>query len=304
VSAGDSRAAVIAALAANIGIAAAKVVGFVITGSGSMLAEAGHSFADCGNQGLLLVGARRAKRSPDESHPFGFTRERYFSAFLVAIILFTLGAGFAAYEGVEKLTKPHAIESPAVAIAILVVAIGLEAFSLRTAVRTANATRGDRGWWTFIRQSKNADLGVVLLEDTAALVGLVLALAGVGLSAATHDSFWDALGTVAIAALLATVAVVLATETKSLLIGEAATPEETATIHRVITSNEAFQGVVHLRTEHRGPDEILVAAKVAVAPGIHGKTIAKAIDETEAGIRAALPHARYIFIEPDIRRAD
>jgi cation diffusion facilitator family transporter len=274
----------------------------VITGSGSMLAEAGHSFADCGNQGLLLFGARRADRSPDEHHPFGHTRERYFAAFLVAIILFTFGAGFAAYEGIHKLADPHVVESPGVAIAILIVAVGLETFSLRTAVRSASPLRAGRAWWRFIRESKHADLSVVLLEDTAALVGLVLALAGVSLAAATGDSAWDAIGTLAIAALLATIAVVLATETKSLLIGEAASPEETETIRRMISTGDTFDGVVHLRTEHRGPDEILIAAKVAVAPGARADAIAKAIDEAEARIRAAIPHARYIFIEPDIRR--
>jgi cation diffusion facilitator family transporter len=301
-SAGESRGAVVAALAANIGIAIAKFVGFVITGSGALLAETAHSVADCGNQVLLLLGQRRAGRDADPQHPFGHARENFFFAFLVAVILFTLGAGFAAREGYDKLTHPHEVESAFVAIGILLAAMGLEGFSLRTAVHAANQTRGGRGWWRFIRETKAADLNVILLEDTAALVGLLLAFTGVSLSAITGDGVWDAIGTLAIAALLAAIAVVLAIETKSLLIGEAASPQETEMIRGAIASSAVIRDVVHLRTEHRGPDEILVAAKVAVAPGTPSDVVAKAIDEAEARIRAALPSARYIFIEPDVRR--
>jgi cation diffusion facilitator family transporter len=301
-SAGESRGAVVAALAANVGIAVAKFVGFAITGSGALLAEAAHSVADCGNQGLLLLGHRRAQRDPDPQHPFGHARENFFFAFLVAVILFTLGAGFAAREGIDKLAHSHEVESAGVAIGILLAAMALEGFSLRTAVRAANQTRAEVGWWRFIRETKAADLSVILLEDTAALVGLLLAFAGVSLSAITGDGVWDAIATLAIAGLLAGIAVVLAIETKSLLIGEAASPEEAETIRRAIASTDVIRDVVHLRTEHRGPDEILVAAKVAVAPGTPADELAKAIDEAEARIRAALPSAHYIFIEPDIRR--
>jgi cation diffusion facilitator family transporter len=301
-SSGESRGAVAAALAANIGIAIAKAIGFIVTGSGSMLAEAGHSLADSGNQALLLFGARRAVRGADAEHPFGHSREHYFSAFLVAVILFTAGAGFALREGIDKIVHPHQLESTIVAIVILVVSIGLESFSLRTAVAAANRSRGARGWWTFVRESKNADLAVVLLEDTAALVGLALALAGVGLAAATHDPVWDAIGTIGIAGLLGVVAVVMAIETKSLLIGESASKEEIETIRRVIDSAEGLAGLVHLRTEQRGPDELLVAAKVAVSPRSRSGDLAKLIDDVEARIREAVPAARYIFIEPDVRR--
>jgi cation diffusion facilitator family transporter len=301
-SAGESRGAVVAALVANTGIAVAKFVGFVITGSGALLAETAHSVADCGNQVLLLLGQRRSGLSANERHPFGHARENFFFAFLVAVILFMLGAGFAAREGYDKLVHPHEVESAAVAIGILLAAIVLEAFSLRTAVRAANLTRAGRRWWRFIRETKAADLNVILLEDTAALLGLVLALIGVTMTAITGDSVWDAAGTLAIAVLLAVIAVVLAIETKSLLIGEAASPEETDTIRRAITSIDAIHDVVHLKTEHRGPDEILVAAKVAVEPGTSSDVVAKAINEAEARIRAALPSARYIFIEPDVRR--
>ena len=301
-SAEGSKAAILAALLANTGIAVAKFVGFAITRSGSMLAEAGHSVADSGNQALLLLGGRRARREADTERPFGYTRERYFSAFLVAVILFTAGAGFAAREGIQKLAHPHELESPAVAIIILVVAIGLECFSLFTAVKAASPLRRGRSWWTFIRQSKNAELNVVLLEDTAALVGLVLALAGVSIAAATGDSVWDAIGTLAIAALLAAIAVIMAIETKSLLIGEAASPEELVAITKAIEDTDGLEGLLLLRTEHRGPDEIIVAAKVAVRPRATTGTLARAINDVEERIRNAVPSARYIFIEPDLRR--
>ena len=301
-STGESTKAVLAALAANVGIAVAKFFGFAITRSGSMLAEAAHSLADSGNQALLLLGGRRAGRAADTDRPFGYSRERYFFAFLVAVILFTAGAGFAAREGIQKLAHPHELESPIVAIVILSVAIGLETFSLLTAVRAANTVRAGRGWWTFIRQSKNAELTTVLLEDMAALVGLVLALGGVGLSMLTDDSTWDAVGTLAIAALLAVVAVVLAIETKSLLIGEAASPDELDAIRRAVAETEGLEDVILLRTEHRGPEELIVALKVGVPPRSTTGKLARAINEAEARIRATVPGARYIFIEPDLRR--
>jgi cation diffusion facilitator family transporter len=301
-SQGESRGAVLAALAANLGIAVAKFVGFAITASGSLLAEAGHSLADSGNQALLLLGDRRASRAADADRPFGYTRERYFWPFLVAVILFTAGAGFALREGIVKLTHPHELESAGVAIGILVVAIGLESFSLRTAVRAANPARRGLGWWRYVRQSKNAELSVVLLEDTAALLGLGIALIGVGLAAATGESVWDAIGTIAIACLLAVIAVVMAIESKSLLIGEAASSDEIAAIERAINDTDGLAGLLFMRTEQRGPDEIIVAAKVAVRPRTTTGTLARAIDEAERRIREAVPAARYIFIEPDLRR--
>jgi cation diffusion facilitator family transporter len=301
-SSGESKKAVVAALAANIGIAVAKLAGFVVTRSGSLLAEAGHSLADSGNQALLLFGGRRALRAADPDRPFGYTRERYFSAFLVAVILFTAGAGFALREGIHKLARPHELEAPLVAVAILVVAIGLESFSLLTAVRAASGSRAGRRWWRFIRESKNAELTTVLLEDTAALIGLALALAGVGLAAITNDSFWDAVGTLAIAVLLAVVAVVLAVETKSLLIGEAASPEEIAAIRKAVSEIEGLEDIIMMRTEHRGPEEVLVALKVGVSPRMTTGRLADAINDAERKIRAAVPSARYIFIEPDLRR--
>jgi cation diffusion facilitator family transporter len=302
-SAGASRKAVLAALAANLGIAVAKFVAFLITRSGSMLAESVHSVADSGNQGLLLVGDRRARRRAGPTHPFGYARESYFYAFMVAIVLFTAGAGFAAREGAAKLRHPEEVGSPGVAIVVLVVAIVLETLSFRTAVRAASGVRGDRDWWVFVRQNKTAELTVVLLEDAAALVGLVLALAGVGLTAATGDPAWDAYGTLSIAALLAVVAVILAIETKSLLIGEAASPEEQNAIHAALVSTPGIESVIHLRTEHRGPEELLVAIKIAVTPGLSADRLAVVIDEAERRIRIEVPGARYVFVEPDVARA-
>lgn len=302
-SAEGSKKAVLAALAANVGIAVAKFVAFFVTRSGSMLAESAHSVADSGNQALLLIGFRRAGRRPDPEHPFGYTRERYFAAFTVAVVLFTLGAGFAAREGVHKLRDGEPIESPLVALAVLAVSMVLEAFSFRTAVREARTVRRGASWWTFVRRSKNADLTVVLLEDTAALVGLAFALFGVGLTAVTERPVFDAMGTLAIAALLGVVAVVLAVETKSLLIGEGAAAEEIAAIRAALEGTPGVEGIIHLRTEHRGPDEILVAAKAAFDARVPLGRVAELIDEAERRIRAAVPAARTILIEPDVMRA-
>lgn len=301
-SADGSRTAVVAALAANIGIAVAKFAGFAVTRSSSMLAEAAHSLADCGNQALLLLGHARAKRAPDERHAFGRARETYFWAFVVSIVLFTAGAGFALREGLHKLHDTKPLESPAVAITILLAAIVLEGLSFRTAARVALRIRGSDSWWTFIRRNKSADLTVVLLEDAAALVGLVFALTGIGLSIATGDPRFDAAGTLAIAALLAAVAVVLAVETKSLLIGESATGDEVDVIRSALMATPGIDAVIHLRTEHRSANEILVAAKVAFRSDMQASEMAAIIDAAEARIREAIPAARYIFIEPDILR--
>ncbi len=295
-----STKAVVAALVANMGIAVAKFVAFLFTGSGSMLAEAAHSVADSGNQGLLLLGGRRAKRKADAGHPFGYAREAYFAAFVVAVVLFTAGAGFAFREGLHKLSHPEPIDSPAIAIGVLLVAVVLEIFSFRTAIHAARPMLAGRSWWAFLRQNKTADLTVVLLEDLAALVGLILALIGVIVAAASHTPVWDAYGTLSIAALLGIIAILLAIETKSLLIGESATGETETLIRGVLDRVDQFQGIAHFRTEHRGPREILVAAKVIVHPDLDSGDLAAAIDRAEQDIRQVVPDARYIFIEPDV----
>lgn len=302
-SAGGSTRAILAALLANAGISVAKFVGFLVTGSSSMLAEAVHSVADTSNQGLLLFGQRQARKQADDLHQFGFGRSRYFYSFVVALVLFSLGAVFALYEGYHKIVHPVPLSSPVVAIAILVVAIGLEGFSFRTAVVESRPLKGASTWWQFIRRSRNPELPVVLLEDTGALIGLVLALGGVGLTVLTGNPVWDGVGTVAIGALLGVIAVVLMTETHSLLIGEGATREDCRAIRAAIEETPHVDRVIHLRTQYLGPEEMLVGAKIALAPKTDLRMVAATIDAAEAAIRAAVPAARVIYLEPDLDRA-
>jgi cation diffusion facilitator family transporter len=279
-SAGAGTRAIVAALAANLGIAVAKFVGFLLTGSSSMLAESAHSVADSGNQALLLFGGRRARRQATEEHPFGYGRDRYFYAFLVALVLFTLGSLFSLYEGIHKLQHPEDLRSAEIAIIILVVAIVLESFSLRTAVQESNHVRGNASWVQFIRRAKAPELPVVLLEDAAALIGLVFALFGVSLAAITGNAIWDGVGTVAIGVLLGVVAIILIIETKSLLVGEAASPDALDRIRAALVG-EGVDRVIHLRTMHLGPDELLVAAKIAMPRTTSLERVADAIDAAE-----------------------
>lgn len=299
-----SRKAIIAALVANFGIAIAKSVGFVLTRSAGMLAEAGHSLADTSNQALLLLGGRRAAREADETHPFGYGRERYFWAFVVALVLFSMGGLFALYEGIEKLRHPHATESLAIAIGILVVAIILETFSLRTAVREAKHVKpDDLSWWKFIRTSKSPELPVVLLEDVGAEIGLFLALIGVSLAAATGDPRWDAVGSIAIGILLVAIGIVLAIETKGLLLGESASQDVLGAIAGAIEGQAEVKSLIHCRTQHIGPDELLVGAKVEFDRSLSFAELASAVDKVEAAIRQVVPNEVTIYLEPDLRRA-
>jgi cation diffusion facilitator family transporter len=299
-----SRRAILAAFAANAGIAIAKFVGYFATGAASMLAEAVHSVADSANQGLLILGGARAAKDPTTAHPFGYGRERYFWAFVVAMVLFTLGSLFAIYEGVEKLRHPHALTDPYWAVGILVLAILFESFSLRTAVREANRVRERAGWWSFIRHARSPELPVVLLEDLGALLGLIFALAGIGLAVWTGNPRFDAIGSIAIGALLGVIAVLLATEMKSLLIGESARPADRAKIVDAIEASAPVRRLIHLRTQHIGPDELLVTAKLEFDAELSGVALADAIDGVEARIRDAVPVSRMIFLEPDVYRPD
>jgi cation diffusion facilitator family transporter len=298
-----SRRAVLAALLANLGIAVAKFFAFAVTGATALLAEAIHSVADSGNEFLLAVGGRRAQREPTPEHPFGFGRERYFFAFVVALVLFSLGSLFAIYEGVSKLAHPHQVESATVGFVVLAIAFVLESVSLRTAARAADEVRGDAGWWLFIRTTKAPELPVVLLEDFGGLVGLLLAGAGLGLTVSTGDPTYDAAASVAIGVLLGVLATLLAVEMKSLLIGEAASPEDEQAIRTAITASPEVERLIHLRTEHLGPEDLLVAAKIDLTPRAEGET-PRAIDRIEARIRARVPHARVIYLEPDVYRRD
>jgi cation diffusion facilitator family transporter len=300
---GHGTKAIIAALVANLGIAISKFIAFLVTGASSMLAEAIHSVADSGNQVLLLIGGKRAAREATPEHPFGYGRDRYIYAFIVAIVLFSVGGLFAIYEGYHKLQHPEELTSPQWAIGVLVIAIVLESFSLRTAVKeTAAVKPPEQSYWRFIRRARQPELPVILLEDVGALAGLVLALLGVGLATLTHNGVYDGLGTVAIGVLLVVIAVILAIETKSLLLGESATPQDDGKIRAALEGGPAGLSIIHMKTMHLGPDEILVAAKVAIQHDDTAAGIAQAIDAAEARVREAVPIARVIYLEPDLRR--
>ena len=297
-AAGGGTKAVLAALLANLAIAIAKFAGFAVTRSASMLAEAVHSCADTGNQALLLLGGRLAKRAPTPRHPFGYGRERYFWSFVVAIILFTLGALFAVNEGVEKLRHPHELGSLWVAVGILIFGIAAESLSFRTAIVESNRVRGKLSWGTFIRRSRTPELPVVLLEDLGAMLGLVFALVAVVLAEITGEPRWDGAGTVVIGVLLGVIAIVLAIEMKSLLIGESATAEDRERLRAALDDSPEIDRVVDLRTQHLGPEELLVAAEVDFADGLSGDQMPAAVAAVEARLRAAVPAATHVYLEP------
>ncbi|MDG2308816.1 MAG: cation diffusion facilitator family transporter [Candidatus Binatia bacterium] len=301
-SAGGGTKAIIAAFLANLGIAIAKVVGFVFTGSSSMLAESIHSFADTGNQGLLMLGHKLAQRDATPQHPFGYGRERYFWAFVVSLVLFALGSVFSVVEGIEKIRHPHPLEDLSWAIGILCGGILLEGWSFRTAVVEANHTRGRASWTDFIRRSRSPELPVVLLEDAGALIGLVIALAAVSLAAVTGNALYDGVGTLLIGLLLGVIAIVLAVEMRSLLIGEGARREDREKIVTTLSESPHVVQLIHMRTQHIGPEELLVGAKVEFKRGMSTTEIAHAIDALEVAIRSAVPIVGPMYIEPDLLR--
>lgn len=296
-----SRRAILAALAANMGIAIAKGVGFLFTSSASLLAETVHSIADTGNQALLLWGSVAAEREPSPEHPFGYGRERYFWAFVVALILFTLGGLFAINLGVEKFQETQPLRHPELAVGILLLGVLLEGYSFRTATKAARILKGESSWWSFIRHTKNPELPVVLLEDLGALVGLTIALLGVGLSLASGDPRYDAAASVLIGLLLGVIAIILVIEMKSLLIGEGATEKDLESIRNALESGPDVRTVIHMRTQHLGPDELLVGAKVEFSSTLSFTELTHVIDRAEARIRACLPKMEVtIYLEPDI----
>ncbi len=297
---GGSTRAIAAAFLANVGIAIAKFVGFLVTASSALLAESIHSIADASNQGLLVLGGRRARRDPTPLHPFGYGRVRYFWAFVVAVVLFSLGGLFSIYEGYHKISEPEEITSPVVAFAILALAIVFEAFALRTAVRHAQPERRGRSWPDYIRSSRSPELPVLLLEDSGALIGLLFATAGVALALVTGNPLFDGLGTLAIGVLLVMIAIVLSIEMKSLLIGEAASPEVIERIQGEIEEGADVRRVIGMLTQHLGPDDLLVAAKVEFDPALSMSELVGAIDACEARVRSAVPTARVIYLEPDL----
>ncbi|MBD8702661.1 cation diffusion facilitator family transporter [Frigoribacterium sp. CFBP9039] len=292
--------AIIAALGANLGIAVTKFIAWAFSGSSSMLAEGVHSLADSGNQVLLLLGGRKAKKAADAEHPFGYGRERYVYAFVVSIILFSVGGVFSLYEGVEKLREPHPLEVPWLPVLVLAVSLALEGFSLRTAVRESRPSKGQQSWVSFVRRAKAPELPVVLLEDAAALLGLSFAMIGVVLTWITGDGVFDAIGTLAIGVLLVAVAVILGIETKSLLVGEGASADDVAKIRAAITDGSDVESIIHMKTLYLGPDELLVGVKVSMPGRTVLADVSSAINAVETRIRAAVPIARVIYIEPDV----
>ena len=292
-----------AALAANIGIATTKFVAAGISGSASMLAEAIHSLADSGNQVLLIVGGKKSRKEASQAHPFGYGRQRYIYAFMVSIVLFSIGGLFSVYEGIQKLSEPHVLENAWLPLTVLGVSILLESFSLRTALGEVKQERGDKTLVQYIRHAKAPELPVVVLEDIAALIGLVLAFGGVGLTVLTHNPIFDAIGTIAIGGLLVLVAIVLGAETGSLLIGEGATVSDAEAIRAALASAPGVEGIIHLKTLYLGPDELMLGAKIAVDGNSSAAQIAQVIDAAEILVRTAVPATRVIYLEPDILRA-
>jgi cation diffusion facilitator family transporter len=297
-----SRRAIFAAFVANLGIAFAKLLVFALTGAASMLAEAIHSLADTGNQGLLMFGGARSRRPADDAHPFGYGRLRYFSAFVVALVLFSVGGLFAVFEGVEKLVHPHMIDAPGLAIGVLFVSACLESFSLRTALHESRVEREGRSILQFVRRTKIPELAVVLLEDIGALLGLAFAFAGVVLAEALHSPRWDAAGSLAIGILLVVIATVLAVEMSSLLVGEAATPEMVDQIRSILAAHPDVDRVIALRTQHAGPEDLVVNAKLEFGSTLTAPQMSAVVNELEVSVRHAVPEARTIFIEPDVYR--
>jgi len=301
-AAGGSTRAVVTALFANLGIAIAKFIGFLITRSSSMLAESIHSVADTSNQALLLLGGKRARKDANDVHQFGYGRERYFWSFVVALLLFSVGAGFAIYEGIEKIRHPHDITRPEVAVGILAFGIILESYAFFTAFKLAKAIKAPTdSWWDFIRKSRNPELPVVLLEDSGAMAGLLIALTGIGLTVATDNPVWDGVATLMIGLILATIAVVLGIEMKSLLIGEGAGSEDQQKIVSAINNDDAITEAIEVRTQHVGPEDILVVARLRFRDGLDSAALAAEIDDLQSRIHDLVPNATHIYIEPDLR---
>ena len=301
-AAGGGTKAVVAALLGNSAIAIAKFVGFFITRSSSMLAESIHSVADAGNQGLLLWGGKAAKKEADDEHQFGYGRERFYWAFVVALVLFSVGSGFALYEGVEKIRHPHEIDNPTVAYAILSFAIVAEAFSFRMAIVESRPLKGDQSWWSFVRNTRVPELAVVLLEDLGAMIGLIFAIVSIAISQAFDAPIWDGIGTLGIGILLFFIAVILIIEMRSLLLGEGAGEEEMEHIRTAIADTPRVAKLLHLRTQHLGPDELLVGAKVEFERGLTTAELAAAVDEVEHAVRSVVPEAHPIYVEPDLHK--
>lgn len=299
-SATGGSKAIIAAFLANTGIAITKFIAWIFSGSSSMLAESVHSVADAANQLLLLLGGKRAKQKADKEHPFGYGRVRFVYAFVVAIVLFAMGGVFSIYEGISKIREPHPLEVWWLPMLVLTIAIVLESFSLRTAIKESRPHKGNSSWMAFIRKSKAPELPVVLLEDAGALLGLVLAFFGVGLTVLTGNSVFDGAATIAIGVLLILIAAVIGWEVKSLLVGEGASDGDVAKIEEALLASSDVDRIIHMKTLYVGPDEFMIGAKVSLAPDRTMKEVSVIVNLAERRVREAVPAARIIYIEPDV----
>lgn len=296
---GQKLGALVAAFLANVGIAISKFIAFIVTGSASMLAEAIHSMADSSNQVLLYFGGREAKKSPTKEHPFGFGRAHFLYAFLVSIILFSLGGAFAIYEGIHKIIRPEMIESPVIAYVVLGIAVLLEGFALKTALHEARSFKPEsQDWWQFLRRTKSVNHIVLALEDSTALIGLSVAAIGITLTLTTGNPVWDGVASLVIGLLLATVALVLYREIRSLLIGESVSPRIGREMREIILGVEGVDKILDLKTIYTGPTEMLVTMEIEVSKNKTAKSIDSMVHEIEYGIRSTFSAAKLIYIEP------
>lgn len=300
----ESKRAIFTALAANVGIAISKFIAFLLTGATSLLAESVHSLVDSSNQILLLVGSHQSKRKATRAHPFGYGRAHFLYAFIVSIVLFSMGGMFAIYEGIHKIQEPTVINQVIIAYAVIVLSMIFEGAALRTALREARSFKPkSQSWWTFLQETKSINHIVLALEDSAALIGLTIAGLGVTLSYVTGNPVWDGVSTLLIGALLICVAVVLFREAQSLLIGEAADAATERKIRKTTLEIKDIDRVVDLKTLYTGPQELFIAMKVTVGRNDEAHAISRAIDEVEARLRQEFPIARLIYIEPDIYKS-
>lgn len=299
-SADNSTAHIIQSLLANLVIAASKGVAAVITGSGAMMAETLHSFADCGNQLLLLLGVRQTRRAPDASHPLGYGRSLYFWSFMVALLLFSGGGVFSIYEGIHKIRAPEPVESVGLGLAILGFSLALEGWATLGNIRELNRRRGPKPFFRYLHDTKDSDLVVIFGENAAAVLGLVVALAAIGLASVTGDGRWDGAGSLAVGIVLVAVAVFLAIEVKSLLVGEAADPEIEAAARDLAIEAPKIDALLRIITVQQGPGEVMVAMKVRVDPGLSATEVCEVINAFEAALQKRCPEVKWSFVEPDL----
>ncbi|MBI4954793.1 MAG: cation diffusion facilitator family transporter [Myxococcales bacterium] len=300
VSADHGTKHIIQSLLANVAIALAKGVAAVFTGSGAMLAETIHSAADCSNQALLLLGVKQARRPPDATHPLGYGRALYFWSFMVALLLFTGGGVFSIYEGIHKLGSDEAVHHVGWGIGVLLFSLAVEGWAALSNVRDLNKRRKQTPFFRYLRESKDSDLVVVFGENSAAALGLVFALAALGLSSATGDPMWDAVGSLAVGVVLVGVAIFLAVEIKSLLVGEAADPHIAATVRGLVKDSADIEEMLSLITVQQGPGEVMVAAKVRLRRDLTAERIVQVLNGYEARLREQCPDVKWSFVEPDI----